>query len=144
MAATDFAGYLLRTGTLSTMGNIFPHEYMQVDSWDSTPNQREEIKAYRDDNTRNLTRVTAEGKKSVFSFKTRKSLDLAEKIAIQTFFTSAESDATQRKIHLVYWNDEDNIYKEGDFYRPDTHFPIKRIEEDNIIYNELQLDFVEY
>lgn len=144
MAANDFQGYLFRTGMLTTSGTIFPLEYMQFNSWSSTPNQREEIKAYRDDNTRNLTRVTAAGRKTPISFKTRPNLNLAEKIAIQTFFTSAESNPDERKIHIVYWNDEENVYKEGDFYRPNMAFTIKKIEGNNIIYDELQIDLVEY
>ena len=81
-------GYLFKktvTVGTSTVDVIFPHKYIALDTWDSTPNQREEIKAYRDDNTRDLTRITAQGKKSVFKFKTRKYLHLSEKQEIQTY-----------------------------------------------------------
>lgn len=146
MAATDFAGYLIKNDN-----NVaFPLKYIDFSSWDSTPNQREEIKAERDDNTRDLIRVTAQGKKSVIHFKTRPNLTLAEKIEIQTFFTSGESaqshtgDAAQRKIYLTYWNDEDNIYKSNYFYRPDIKFTIKKIENNTIIYDAIEIDLIEY
>ena len=149
MAASDFAGYLFRTGTLQTTGTAFPNQYIEMDSYDSTPNQREEIKAERDDNTRDLIRVTAQGKKSVFHFKTRDNLTLSQKAQIQSFFTGAETNSDQRKVPLVYWNDEDNTYKEGTFYRPDIKFSIKRIEKKangsfDIIYNAMEFDLIEY
>jgi hypothetical protein len=117
-----FEGYLLKSGN-----DIFPHKYIEFSSWDSTPNQREEIKAYRDDNTRNLTRVTAAGRKTAIAFKTRDNLTLAEKQEIQNFFTSHETNAAERKIPLTFWNDESNSYMTGDFYRPNIKFPIKTI-----------------
>lgn len=139
--ASNFRGYLLKS---TKTGQIFPLKYINFESWSSTPKQREEIKAYRDDNTRNLTRITAEGMKSVFAFETRAKLHLAEKMEIQEFFTNGESDAHQRKINLEYWNDETNSYLTADFYRPDTTFPIVRVTEDDIIYGSLKFEFVEY
>ena len=139
--ANNFRGYLLKaTGAASA----FPDRFIEEGSWDSTPDQREELKAYRDDNTRDLTRVTAAGKKSVFSFSTREGLHLDEKIAIQNYFYNNESDHTQRKINLTFWNDETNSYDTGDFYRPNMPFKIKRYTSNDIIYDSLKLEFVEY
>lgn len=139
--ATNFKGYLLKAVATNT---IFPHQYMALNTWKSTPNQREEIKAYRDENTRDLTRVTAQGRKSVFSFETRENLTLEEKMEIQSFFTSAESDTDQRAIELQFWNDEDNDYDTGTFYRPNCQFPIKLIRDDNIVYGKIKIEGIEY
>lgn len=143
--ASNFRGYLIKA-TLTNQ--IFPLSYINYGSWDSTPKQREEIKAYRDDNTRDLTRVTAEGMKSVFGFETRANLHLTDKQAIQAFFYNAESDHHQRKVNLQYWNEETNQYETADFYRPDMNFPIRKIidngTESDIIYGSLKLEFVEY
>ena len=136
-----FEGYLLKA---VATGAIFPNKYIEYESWESTPDQREEIKAYRDDNTRNLTRITAAGKKSIFSFNTREGIHLSDKIAIQQFFTSAESNAEQRRITLQFWNEETNSYDTGDFYRPNMAFPIKKITGNDIIYKSMKFDFVEY
>ena len=144
---SNFKGYLFKktvTQGTTSVDVPFPNKYIALNSWSSTPNQREEIKAYRDDNSRNLTRVTAQGKKSKFSFKTRKNLRLAEKQEIQQFFTSSEVDANQRKIQLTYWNDDDNQYKTGYFYRPNMDFKIIKITNDNIFYDEMSFEFVEY
>lgn len=143
----NFAGYLFKktvTVGTSSVDVPFPNKYIALDTWDSTPNQREEIKAYRDDNTRDLVRVTAQGKKSKFSFKTRKKLHLAEKEEIQQFFTSSETDRNQRKIQLTFWNDEDNEYKTGYFYRPNMTFKIYKITDDDIIYDEMSFELIEY
>ena len=59
----DFKGYLVKFGSVE-----LPNSYLMMDSGQvSTPNQREEIKATRDDNSRKLHRVTAQGKISSFS-----------------------------------------------------------------------------
>lgn len=147
----NFQGYLFKktvTQGTSTIDVPFPNRYIALDTWSSTPNQREEIKAYRDDNTRDLTRVTAQGKKSKFSFKTRKKLHLNEKKEIQKFFTDGEQqtggDPNQRKIQLTFWNDESNSYKTGYFYRPNMEFKIYKITDDDIIYDEMSFELIEY
>ena len=139
----SWQGYLIKK-TVNGQDVIFPHQYIALDSWDSTPNQREEIKAYRDDNTRDLTRITAQGKKSVFKFKTRNYLHLAEKQEIQNFFTSSESDPNQRRITLTIWNEENNDYMTADFYRPNMKFEIYKISQTDIIYKEFQFELIQY
>lgn len=142
--ANNFRGYLFKAVRTNS---IFPMKYINYESWNSTPKQREELKAYRDDNTRNLTRVTAQGMKSVFAFETRSNLHLDEKIEIQNFFLNAEEDDEarhQRKVQLEYWNDETNQYETSYFYLPDIEFPIRKIQGNDIIYGSLKFDFVEY
>lgn len=136
-----FQGYLIKA---TVTGTIFPHEYIVYDTYDTTPNQREELKAYRDDNTRNLTRVTAAGKKSVIAFKTRDNLHLSDLQALKEFFSANESDASQRKINLEYWDMENLEYKTGDFYRPNMKYTIRKITDNDIIIKEMQIDFIEY
>ena len=122
----------------------FPQQYIEMGSWSSNPDQREEIRAYRDDNTRALTRITAQGRKSIFSFATRNNLHLKDKIAIQNWFTEKEVNSTERKIQLTFWNEETNNYDTGYFYRPNLEFKIKSIIGNDIIYDSMQFDFVEY
>lgn len=143
--ATNWEGYLLKARKNSEdEWSTFPLKYINESSWKTIPNQREEIKAYRNENDRNLTRVTASGKKTAIAFQTRENLHLVDKMRIQNFFTSNESNAGQRKVHLKYWNDESNDYKEGDFYRTDIEFTIKKITDDDIIYAPVTVNLVEY
>ena len=137
-----FEGYLLKSGT--DANSVFPHKYMQLSSWTTTPNQREEIKAYRDDNTRNLTRVTAAGRKTAIQFKTRPNLHLAEKQEIQDWFVSHETNHDERKLPITFWNDESNAYQTGYFYRPNMEFKIEKITDNDIVYGEFTFDLVEY
>lgn len=153
-ATTLWAGYLVRSVRIYNGGTAaaherapFPLQYIQYNTYKANPNQREEIKAYRDDNTRNLTRVTASGKKSTIEFKTRK-LHLHEKMDIQSWIGEAEENTQeaheQRKIQLQYWDDEENQYKTGYFYIPNIEYTIVRITREDIIYGELTIKFVEY
>ena len=139
--ANNWRGYFLKA---TRTNKIFPNEYIAWGSWNSDPNNREEVKAYRDENTRDLTRITAAGRKSALQFATREGLHLNDKIAVQKFFTDGESDADQRKITLEYWNDENNAYKTGTFYRPNTNFKIRKVTETDIVYESITIDLVEY
>lgn len=138
--ANNFKGYLIRR----TVDNKnFPDKYIQYSTYSSDPDQREELKAYRDDNTRNLTRVTADGMKSKITFQTRENLHLDEKIEIQKFFTDKEISKKQKTISLKFWNDETNDYDTGTFYRPNMNFPIKKITDDDIIYGAMTITCIE-
>ena len=141
---SPFRGYLIKA-VLSD--EVLPLHFIEWDSYKATPNQREEIKAYRDDNTRDLTRVTAEGKKSVIEFKLRP-MWLEEKIMFQGWLGGGIADTQeaheQRKIQLEFWDDEENAYKTGYFYVPNIEYSILRITEDSIRYKEITIKFIEY
>ena len=136
-----FNGYLMKAVKTNA---IFPHKYMAIESYRTKPNSREEIEAYRDDNTRNLTRITAVGKKSSITFATMDGLHLADKTAILKWFTDAEDSSLERKIQIQYWNDEEAAYKTGYFYRSDIDFTIKTITGNDIIYKSFEVKLVEY
>lgn len=136
-----FNGYLIK----ATKNNkIFPHKYIEADTYTTVPNQREELKAYRDDNTRNLTRITASGMKTTIAFDTRAGLHLSEIQEIENFFKSNESDNIQRKINLQYWDNENFTYKTGTFYRANMTYEMKTIQSNDIIYNAVHFDLIEY
>lgn len=155
----NFLGYFIK----ATKTNVnFPDQFIAYDTYTCTPNQREEIKAYRDENTRELFRITADGMKTKITFSTRGNLHKADKETIQNFFVNAESQeedsATahkQRKVQLTYWNDEDNIYKTSYFYRPNLQFKIIGIKKTgnvdsgqnpiyDIIYEAMDFELIEY
>lgn len=135
-----FSGYLIKA--IKT-NKIFPNKYIALESFDTQPNVREEIKAVRDDYTRTLTRVTAQGTKSNFKFSTRP-LKLVELAEILKFFTDAESDKLQRKIQLEYWNMEDMTYKTSYFYRPDITYKIREISNNDMKIAPIEIQFIEY
>ena len=145
-----FAGYLLKVGN-----DEFPHKYIELSSYDVSPDNREEIKAERDDNSRQLIRVTASGMKSAIHFKTRPNLTESEMTEITSWFRAHETDSKQRRINsLSFWNPDPwnpsspssatPGYDSGDFYRANTKFPIKRISGTDLIYDSVEFDLIEY
>ena len=136
-----FNGYLLKAGNSES---IFPHKYINISTYKSTPNQREEIEAYRDDYTRNLTRVTADGMKTSIEFQTLDGITLEEKMEIQDFFKSCTVNEKERKVHITYWDDENNLYETSYFYLPDTPYTIDEIKDKTITYKSLTYKLVEY
>ena len=137
----NWQGFLFKA---TQSGDVFPDKYINYESYDTTPNQREEIKAYRDDNSRELHRITADGMKSTFTFTTRDNLDLQAMNEIMTFFMSNETNQKERKIQLTYWDNEQFTYKTGFFYRSNQEFKIKKISNNNIWYKEMTFKLIEY
>lgn len=141
---TTYAG----TGRLRTIGGTvylsFPMKYLARKGYDCRPKQREELKAYRDDNTRNLTRVTATGLKSSMTLKTLGGLHDAEKREILAWFTSHESDALQRKISLYYYESDSGNYETGNFYRSNSAYTVITTTETDIIWDTIEIELVQY
>lgn len=137
-----WGGYFLKNAITNT---VFNNHLIQWDSYLSTPNQREEIKAYRDEVTRQLYRVTATGHKTKIEFTTIPYLNGLQKVAIQSFFREQSPDWNQRKCQLTYWNDEDNTYYTSYFYVPDITFKVHHLDHNNNpIYEALEIHLIEY
>ena len=137
---SNWGGYLLSISG----GAQFPPNYIKFDTYNITPDIREEVKAYRDDYSRELFRITATGTKSKISFETIDNLSLAEAYQVQTFFHNAEVDHLQRKIAITYWNPEYFRYDSGFFYRPDLEFAIRDIVGGDITYKSFKVTLIEY
>lgn len=123
-----------------------PNSYiMMSDSNTQTPNQREEIKAYRDDYTRDLHRATATGHKTKMSFQFRALKD-TELLALQRVMRNSLVSENERKYNVEYWNDEEMAYKTSDFYIPDITYTRSMVDEDNNIlyYAPFTMTLVEY
>lgn len=137
-------GYFFRA---TRTGTIFPNSYIEYEGYDSTPNQREDIKAYRDENTRDLYRITAAGHKTKIQVRIRPGLNILQKVSIQNFFRAGATDAEwkERKVQLTYWNEEDNTYYTSYFYIPDIQFKIHHLDHNNNpIYSGFEFHLIEY
>lgn len=133
-----FEGYLMKA-----FGTTFPHKYIQISTYQTTPSQRQDLDSYQDSKG-NLHRTVVPHDRSKIVFKTIDDLKLAEKQEIQAFFNGAMNNARERKITLTYWNDEDNMYKTSSFYIPDVTYPIKRIMGNDIVYDSVEYHLIEY
>lgn len=135
----EFKGYLVKFGSVK-----LPNSYIMQDSGNvSTPNQREEIKATRDDTTRKLFRVTASGQISKFSIVI-KPLTNTQLSALKNIMRNSLVNDAQRKYNVTYWNDEHLRYENGNFYIPDITYERLLVGDDFILYNSFTMEFVGY
>lgn len=137
-----FEGWLIKFGNVQ-----LPNSFLLADGWESTPNQRIDIDAYRDAKAL-LHREVGEDFKTKLTLNIRE-LNLEERIAFDNVIglaTLSHEDNKQRKVSITYWNDETLKYDTGAFYMPDTKYNIHRVDEDDkdIEYNPYTITLVQY
>lgn len=121
---------------------LFPNKYLKASSYNATPYQRTELEAYRDNNNL-LHRTTSPNHKTKIAFDTMP-VTLNEKMEIQNIIASSMSNSTERKVNVTYWNDEVNCYINSDFYIPDVTYPIIKVQGNNIYYDSISYELIEY
>src|SRR5699024_1759560 len=114
----DYNGYLVAFGTYQ-LPNSFLVRYV------STPNQRIEKKAWRD-NTEYLQRVTSKNYKTTLKLEIRP-LTQGEKDLFESIKSNCLLNLDQRKYSAKYWNLETGLYSEGENYVPDIEYDINHI-----------------
>lgn len=134
----DYKGYLVRFGEYP-----FPNAFLT--RYASTPNQRIEKKAWRD-NTEYLQRVTSPNFKTTLKLEVR-SLSQGEKDLLESIKESGLLNREQRKYQISYWNLETGLYSEGEFYIPDTEYAIRHIADNRtgeMYYEAFTLELIQY
>lgn len=126
-----FLGYLIKVGN-----TIFPNNYIAVNTYNSSPDQRTDQDSYTDGNGKLVRNILPHVRTKV-TFNTVSELHLADKIVIQSLLKRDETT-------LTYWNDEKNEYVEGKFYIADPTYPINRITDNDIIYDSISFEIIEY
>lgn len=141
-----FAGYLIKLKKISQNDSDeeLPLEYMAVDSYDATPNQRMEVKANRAV-TGKLVRNNVAHTATKIEFETPPCTN-REAVALNTLLQAHFTNTLERAISIEYYDNETDSYKTGDFYMPDTQYKISRIDNvANIIYyDKIRYAFIEY
>lgn len=137
-----FEGWLIKFGDV-----VLPNSFLLADGWESTPNQRVEIDAYRDAAVL-LHRETAESFKTKIKLNIRE-LNLNERIAFDNVIGLASlsmEDNRQRRVMVTYWNDETLEYTSGIFYMADTTYTIHYADAagKNLEYNPFTISLTEY
>ena len=135
-----YKGYLLKFGNTK-----LPNKYLAYDSYEITPNQRTELEAYRDQNTNKLHRETIPYPKTKIDCETHVMYE-DEKIEFQNILKNGLVNALQRKYNVEYYDPEENTYKSGEFYIPDTPFKIIRTDDETnkVLFNKIRLALIEY
>lgn len=139
MYGANFGGYLLKFTKTNT---TFPNNLIAADGFSSTPLQRTEIKAWRDNNNK-LHRTTSPNHKTKIVLKTT-TLSLSEARSIMQMLANAYSNYQQRKLNVQYWDDEKMNYRTMTAYIPDITFGRTKITSTNIEYSGLEITFIEY
>lgn len=135
--ASKYKGYLIKFGSVK-----LPLSYMLKDSGNTqTPNQREEIEAWRDDWSRELYRVTSNGRISKFAIVIRPLTD-TQLLALKNVMASSLVDNAKREYEITYWNTESLQYEKGVFYIPDITYIIKYATESYIKYDKFTMTFI--
>lgn len=137
-----FSGWLIKFGDV-----ILPNSFILADGWESTPNQRVEIDAYRDANVL-LHRETSENFKTSITLNIR-AMNLEEMTAFKAVIGLATLDINnkkQRRLMVTYWNDEELEYKTATMYMPDVTYSIHTVNEvdRDIEYNGFTIELIEY
>lgn len=137
-----FSGWLIKFGDV-----VLPNSFILADGWESVPNQRVEIDAYRDANVL-LHRETSENFKTSLRLNIR-AMNLEEKTAFNNVIGLATLDINnkkQRKLMITYWNDEELDYKTATMYMTDTMYVIHTVDEveRDIEYNAFTIELIEY
>lgn len=137
-----FSGWLIKFGDV-----ILPNSFILADGWESTPNQRVEIDAYRDANVL-LHRETSENFKTSLTLNIR-AMNLEEMTAFKAVIGLATLDINskkQRRLMVTYWNDEELDYKTATMYMTDTTYSIHTVDETDrdIEYNGFTIELIEY
>lgn len=137
-----YNGYLLKLG--GSAGTTFPMEYIKVDGYSITPNQRMESDAKRSV-TGILHRTTVEHTATKIEFTTPNLVNL-QVGALMDLFRNAWTSSAERKLTIYYYDMETDSYKEGEFYMPDIKWEIDHIDvETNVVYyKETRIAFIEY
>lgn len=137
-----YQGWLIKFGEV-----ILPNSYLLEDGWESTPNQRVEIDAYRDANAL-LHRETSKNFKTKLKLNIRE-MTLEERTALVNVIglaTLPEQENRERRVRLTYWNDETLEYTTGIFYMADTSYMIHRTDDikRTLEYNSHTISLTEY
>lgn len=137
-----FNGWLIKFGDV-----VLPNSFILADGWQSVPNQRVEIDAYRDANVL-LHRDTSGNFKTSITLNIR-AMTLEEKTAFNNVIglaTLSITDKNQRKLMVTYWNDEELEYKTAVMYMTDTTYTIHTVSESrkDIEYGSFIIELIEY
>ena len=137
-----YSGWLIKFGNV-----VLPNSFLLADGWESTPNRRVEIDAYRDANVL-LHRETSANFKTTIKLNIRETT-LTEREALSNVIGLAalpSEDRKQRRVRITYWNDETLDYATGNFYISDTTYTIHKTDDvqKDLEYNSFTISLTEY
>ena len=126
--------YLLKVGNY-----IIPNEFIKIESYQSSPDQRQDLDSYRDADGI-LHRTVLSHTATKIEFETPY-LYVRQMQALIQGIKNNFTDSLARKCQLTYYDEETDDYKTGTFYLPGT-MTYTRFNKD--IYAPSRFAFIEY
>lgn len=135
-----YNGYLIKVGDY-----IIPFKYIALESYKITPNYRQDLDPFRDNNGV-LTRNVVSNMPSKVEIKTpylyaRQMRDLMQNISANY------TNEAEKKASVTYYCPDTDSYKTADMYCPDFDFELYRVEPSNFdlsLYKPFTLKFIGY
>lgn len=123
---------------------IFPNKYIEFDTFDIAPNQRQDLDSYTDGYGVTQRNALAHTKTQI-KFNTR-GMNGAEMDVITSGIASNYINYNERDANCRYYDPESRSYKTGHFYLdPSVQFRIKKVTDSGVDkYGEMSWTFIEY
>lgn len=123
----------------------FPEEYIFKESYNITPNQKQDINSKLNANYV-LQRRVAKHRRSKIEFNTTPEIDNLELYTLNQLFLGNVLNQDEENVRIRYFNPKMNDYEEGTFYIPDIGYAMKRTipAEKRIIYASVRFALIEY
>ena len=134
-----FNGYLLKIGQ-----TVFPLSFVFKESYDITPNRRQDIDPFRDANGK-MNRNVVPHMVTTISIKTKPMWN-NEMAQLMSLIKNNYLSEKEKKVSLTYYCPDLDDYQVGEFYIPDVDFNINLVdtERNRILYNSTTIEFIEY
>lgn len=134
-----FNGYLLKIGQ-----TVFPLSFVFKESYDITPNRRQDLDPFRDANGK-LNRNVVPHMVTTISIKTKPMWN-NEMNKLMKLIRDNYINEKEKKVSLTYYCPDLDDYKVGEFYVPDVAFNMNYVDTENnrILYNSTTIEFIEY
>lgn len=123
----------------------FPEDYIFKESYNITPNQKQDVNSKLSANYV-LKRRVAKHRRSKIEWNLVPEIDNDELYMLQRLFLDNILNADEENVRLRYFNPIKNVYDEGVFYSPDVTYAIKRTipEQKKVIYASTRFAAIEY
>lgn len=135
---SNFRGYYVKA-----YNDTILDQYLAVEGFKCTPDQRQDKDSYRD-GYGILHRNVLPGVTTTLELTTIDGLNIDQVIAFKEAINSGLLNSAERKVTLTYWNDERMAYCTDTFYMPDMTFTHSRIQGGTSIYKAATFKFIGY
>lgn len=139
----NFDGNLIKI--IQKNGDIInlPNKYISLQSYVSTPNQRQDLDSYQD-NEGKLHRNTLEHTRSKLEFNTPPLYE-SELIMLQEIINGGIINEKERKCKIIHYCFDTHEYCEGYYYIPDITFtPLRIMPNGIVLMDKVRFAFIEY